>query len=313
MGRTGRFDGGNIIDIIFEQPAASRFVIRKLFTFFVHGDPPSEVIESLAATFRAGNFEVKPVLLQLFRSKEFYSERARGTHIKSPVELVVSSYVKLGLNEVPGIPDFNEATTTMGQTLFWPPTVAGWAHGRSWITPGLLLERGNFARDVLFPDIDFLAHDRYSPDAMVRAVHERIKQGYDISSATVPDLGSDAKMMAESNMLADRDEDFNTRYGSYRGWQMAIERVKPIPRQAARVDLTGMVMREGLRNTAQVVDHFLLRFLRVPIGAPEREMLVAFLDSELGTSDIGRAATYLEDPLRMLVHLIMSQPEYQLG
>ena len=35
--------------------------------------------------------------------------------------------------------------------------------------------------------------------------------------------------MAESNQLADRDEDFNTRYGSFRGWQMAIQRVKPIP------------------------------------------------------------------------------------
>jgi len=42
-------------------------------------------------------------------------------------------------------------------------------------------------------------------------------------------------------------------------------------------------------------------------------MLVSFLDQELGTSDIVRAESYLEDGLRMLVHLIMSQPEYQLG
>ena len=27
--------------------------------------------------------------------------------------------------------------------------------------------------------------------------------------------------MSMSNMMADRDEDFNTRYASYRGWQMA--------------------------------------------------------------------------------------------
>jgi hypothetical protein len=42
-------------------------------------------------------------------------------------------------------------------------------------------------------------------------------------------------------------------------------------------------------------------------------MLIDFLDRELGTSDIALADSYLEDPLRLLVHLIMSQPEYQLG
>jgi hypothetical protein len=119
--------------------------------------------------------------------------------------------------------------------------------------------------------------------------------------------------MAESNRMADRDEDFNTRYGSYRGWQMAIAKVKPIPRAAADVDLAAMVRAEGLSTTAQVVDYFLLRFMSVPLGAAERQMLIDFLDQQLGTSDIVRADSYLEEPLRMLTHLIMSQPEYQLG
>jgi hypothetical protein len=157
-------------------------------------------------------------------------------------------------------------------------------------------------------------HDRHSPDPTILAVHERIRLGYDITSATMPE-GADGGggMMAESNMLADRDEDFNTRYGSYRGWQMAIARVKPIPRMAADVDLAGMVRAEGLATTAEVVDYLLLRLLSAPLGQTERGMLIDFLDRELGTSDIARADSYLEDPLRLLVHLIMSQPEYQLG
>ena len=55
------------------------------------------------------------------------------------------------------------------------------------------------------------------------------------------------------------------------------------------------------------------RLMRVPVGADERQMLISFLDEELGTSDIAAAESYLEEPVRMLVHLIMSQPEYQLG
>jgi hypothetical protein len=42
-------------------------------------------------------------------------------------------------------------------------------------------------------------------------------------------------------------------------------------------------------------------------------MLIDFLDRELRTSNIARADSYLEDPLRVHGHLIMSQPEYQLG
>ncbi len=119
--------------------------------------------------------------------------------------------------------------------------------------------------------------------------------------------------MAESNMSADRDEDFNTRYGSFRGSQLALERVKPIPRDTAQLHLAKMVLAENPQNTTQVVDYLIRRFMRVPPSDDVRHELVAFLDRELGTSDISQAKTYLEEPLRLVLHLIMSQPEYQLS
>jgi len=91
----------------------------------------------------------------LFLSKDFYSPESRGQRIKPPVELVVSTYRKLGLKQVPGVPDFNVVTAALGQRLLHPPTVAGWSQGRSWITPSLLFERGNFVLDLVFPDISF--------------------------------------------------------------------------------------------------------------------------------------------------------------
>jgi hypothetical protein len=266
---------------------------------------------------RQNNYEIAPLLETIFLSRDFYSAPSYGTRIKGPVELAVSTYKKLGLAEVPGVPDFNDVTSGLGQQLFRPPTVAGWAQGRAWITPGLLLERANFAREVLFPDVTFVPPDRYPfypTGGEIRAVHERITMGYDISTATKP-VGKDEKAggMAMANMMADRDEDFNTRFASYRGWQMAIEKVKPIPRQTARLDLAGMVRAQGLTTTTQAVDYLLARFLRVPLDTAQRERLIRFLDDELGTSDLRAADTYMEDPLRMTVHLIMSMPEYQLG
>ena len=317
LGRSGPFDGAQVIDVILDQPVTAEFIAAKIYRFFVREDIAPETRKKLAAVLREHNYEVAPLLETIFLSRDFYSAPSFATHIKGPVELVVSTYRKLGLKEVPGVPDFNDVTSAMGQQLFRPPTVAGWAQGRSWITPGLLLERGNFARDVLFPDVTFIPSDRYPvypTGDEIRAVHERISLGYDITAATMP-VGRETSgdMMAMSNKMADRDEDFNTRYASYRGWQMAVERVKPIPRTLSRVDLTAMVKAQGLTNTTQVVDYFAKRFLSVPLEPGQRTALIEFLDKELATSDLIEAETWMEDPLRLLLHLILSTPEYQLG
>ncbi len=311
LGKTGNFDGVQIIDIIMQQPVTADYIAGKLYRFFVRENLSPEYQKKLGTVLRDSHYEIAPLLEAMFLSRDFYSPASVGTHIKSPVELAVSTYKKLGLENIPGEPDFNSATAALGQRLFSPPTVAGWAGGRSWITPGLLLERGNFARDVLFPDINFVAPDRVAASEEVRRVANRIREGMDITTATIPDTKSGE--MAESNMAADRDEDFNTRYGSFRGSQLALERVKPIPRDTAQLHLAKMVLAENPQNTTQVVDYLIRRFMRVPPSDDVRHELVAFLDRELGTSDISRARTYLEEPLRLVLHLIMSQPEYQLS
>jgi len=217
----------------------------------------------------------------------------------------------MGLKEIPGVPDFNDVTESLGQKLFYPPTVAGWAHGRSWITPGLLLMRGNFVYDTVFPDINFLPPDRYpGQDYQIATVNDKLALGFDVTTATKPDA---KEMTSMSMQMADRDEDFNTRLASYRGWQTALQKVKPIPRATAALDLAGMVRNTGCRSARDAVDALLARFLSVPVDETTRAALAAFLEKELGTADLEAAGTYLEEPLRTTLHLILSLPEYQLG
>jgi len=310
LGKTGNFDGADIINIILEQPATADFIAAKIYRFFVREDLSPQLQAKLGSTLRDAHYEITPLLEKIFLSRDFYSPASVGTAIKGPVELAITTYHKLGLTSVPGVPDFNAATAALGQQLLSPPTVAGWNSGQSWVTPGLLLERANFARDVLFPTISFIPPDRYG-GGDIRSVADRLRRGMDITEATKPDAKSGD--LAESNMAADRDEDFNTRYGSYRGWQMAIERVKAIPRDTAHVNLSQMVIEAQLKTTGDVVDYLIRRFMRVPPAGDAREKLVAFLNNELGTSDIAAAQTYMEDSLRLALHLIMSQPEYQLA
>jgi hypothetical protein len=311
LGKTGHFDGVDVINIIMQQPVTADFIAGKVYRFFVRQQLSPELQKQLGQVLRDSNYELKPLLERIFLSRDFYSPASVGTQIKSPVELAISTYRKLGQKSVPGVPDFNLATSALGQQLFSPPTVAGWAGGQSWITPGLLLERANFVRDVLFPDISFLPPDRFTGGGEIRRVADRIRQGMDITSATMDDTKTGVR--AESNLNADRDEEFNTRYGSFRGSQMAIERVKPIPRDTAQIRLVDMVLSAKLKDTTEVVDYMIHRFMRVPPSDGTRRKLVSFLDKELGTPDISAAQTYMEEPLRLLLHLIMSQPEYQLS
>src|SRR5262249_42181902 len=122
----------------------------------------------------------------------------------------------------------------------------------------------------------------------------------------------DKATMAESNMMVDRDEDYNTRYGGYKGNLLAFERTKLIPRHPAALDLAAIVRAAGAGTVDKVVDPFTRRFLSVPLGARERGLLVEFLRGKLGSSAIAPSET-LDESLRELVYLVLSAPEYQLG
>jgi hypothetical protein len=94
---------------------------------------------------------------------------------------------------------------------------------------------------------------------------------------------------------------------------MALERVKPIPRPTAQVNLSRLVTNAGLKNTTEVADDFIRRFMRVQPAEEKRQALIAFLNKELSTPDVAVARTYMEDCLRLALHLLLSEPEYQLS
>lgn len=142
MGRTGDFDGWNIIDIIFEQPAAASFIATKLWRFFAYDQPEPEVIEGLATTLRHHEYELRPMLRELFLSRAFYSEKAIGQQVKSPAQLVVQLASDLEYDHPP-YPAMAGATARLGQDLFFPPNVKGWDGNRAWVNANALLVRYN--------------------------------------------------------------------------------------------------------------------------------------------------------------------------
>jgi hypothetical protein len=99
--------------------------------------------------------------------------------------------------------------------------------------------------DTVFPPIDFVANDRVPNERyQILSVAEKLSLGSDVTTATKPD----GKDLTSMSMQADRDEDFNTRLASYHAWRKAIEKVKPIPRTTAQLDLSAMVRTAGCKT-----------------------------------------------------------------
>lgn len=306
LGQTGAFDGDDILRIILGQEQTATHIASKIYRFFVRTEIEPGLAQRLGALLRENDYEIAPFLTTLFLSQDFYSAPSVATHIKSPTELIVSTYRKLGLERLPGVPDPHTVGRTLGQMLLCPPTVAGWGEGRSWITPGLLFERGNFARDVLFPDMISFTDPDLDPGEEVRRVNRNINAGLEITAATLEDG-------AAPSTAAGIQETFNTRYASLMGWQEAVRKLRPTPRAAAQFSLARMLAEDGARTADEAVDALAGRLLRAPLSPPARAALSELLAGELGTTDLAAAQSYSEHGLRLVAHGIMCAPQYQLA
>ena len=134
FGQTGNFNGDDIIDIILEQPQTAVYICRRLYDFFVSRDVDDNFVNNLANTFRSNDYEIKPVLREIFTSTHFYSENVRSSLIKSPVDLTMSNIRMLSPDSVDVfVVLFLQAI--IDQEIMNPPNVAGWPGQRSWISP----------------------------------------------------------------------------------------------------------------------------------------------------------------------------------
>jgi uncharacterized protein (DUF1800 family) len=155
LGQTGAWNGDDIVRIVLSQPAAERFLVRKLYHFFIseNAAPPDSLLEPLCDSFRKSDHDIAQLVRTMLASRHFYSPHAFRQRIKGPVEYVLGAvqavYRRYGEREVDYRPLPQQVLVgwvdAMGQSLFAPPNVKGWPGGRSWLNTATVLERDNFA------------------------------------------------------------------------------------------------------------------------------------------------------------------------
>jgi uncharacterized protein (DUF1800 family) len=140
LGKTGNFDGDKVLDILLEQKQTAKFISQKVYKFFVNETIDTEKSDWLADRFYKSNYDISGLLEDIFTSDWFYEEKNIGAKIKSPVELLV------GIQRMLPMKLENEEALmllqrVLGQMLFYPPNVAGWPGGKSWIDSSTLMMR----------------------------------------------------------------------------------------------------------------------------------------------------------------------------
>jgi uncharacterized protein (DUF1800 family) len=140
LGQTGPWTGEDIIRIILEQKACANYLAGRMYTFFVNSVPNQQNINDLAHVLYQSNYNITKTLQYLFTQKWFYNKENIGVLIKSPTELILGYQKQLDLffEEDEAIPFIGKI---LGQTLLFPPNVAGWPGHTHWIDSSSLLFR----------------------------------------------------------------------------------------------------------------------------------------------------------------------------
>jgi len=165
LGKTGNFNGDDVIDILLEQKQTAKFIAQKLFKHFVNETPDIAKIELLANNFYQSGYDIKKLLSEIYTSDWFYDDKNIGTRIKSPVELLagIRRLIPMELARPEMQLLFERA---LGQILFYPPNVAGWPGGKNWIDSSALMLRMRIPQILTDAD-DFVVRPKDDDDTMM--------------------------------------------------------------------------------------------------------------------------------------------------
>jgi uncharacterized protein (DUF1800 family) len=145
---TGAKEVEQAIDMLSRAPATSRFISRKLAVYFVSDNPSADLVERMAARFRATDGDIAAVLKIMFDSPEF--KTSLGTRFKDPIHFVVSA-IRLGYDNQPirNTAPLLNWLNRMAQPLYGRQTPDGYGLTEAaWVSPGQMVTRFEIARII---------------------------------------------------------------------------------------------------------------------------------------------------------------------
>jgi len=165
LGRRGKWTGDDLVKMLLEQPAtAERLAFRLCEQFMGEGCVDAAGVKALADGLRKHDLDIGWGVETVLRSRAFFAAGNLGRRVVSPAEFTVAAARALEMFEpAPSTLVLADWTARLGQDLFQPPNVGGWAGGRTWLSAQSMIGRANFAAALV---VGTLMRDRQPLDAM---------------------------------------------------------------------------------------------------------------------------------------------------
>ncbi len=140
LGKKGDFSGEDVLHIILEKKETARFITEKIYRFFVNEKIDQARVQELSSIFYNAKYDIRKLMDSIFLSDWFYEAQHIGNRIKSPIELMVGMMRMMPMR-VAHPENLIDYQRLLGQMLLYPPNVAGWPNGKSWIDSSTLMLR----------------------------------------------------------------------------------------------------------------------------------------------------------------------------
>ncbi|OAV45027.1 hypothetical protein A3850_011250 [Lewinella sp. 4G2] len=154
----------DVVDIIFTKDEVARYLCRKLYRHFVYYDVTDEVETNIIAPMSQlvidNQYDIAPALRALLSCEHFYETSIIGGMIKTPLDLVQSTFRVANFYEQDTVQNGQQAARRgfihardTGMDLLTPPSVAGWtayyqepSFHRIWLNTSTIQARTSHAR-----------------------------------------------------------------------------------------------------------------------------------------------------------------------
>lgn len=140
LDKTGNLSGEEVLDLLVEQKQTAKYITTKIYRYFVNDTIDIKKTDWLADRFYKSGYDINALMEDIFTSEWFYDEKNIGVKIKAPIELLAGIRRILPM-ELENAESQLIIQRLLGQMLFYPPNVAGWPGGKSWIDSSSLMMR----------------------------------------------------------------------------------------------------------------------------------------------------------------------------
>ena len=233
LGKTGRFNGDDMLKILLEHRQTAHYITAKIYRYFVDDvNTDQDKVNALADKFYHSGYDIAGLMKEIFMADWFYDEKHVGSRIKPPVELLV------GLRRTIPIEFEKEEVMLLfegllGQVLFYPPNVAGWPGGRSWIDSSSLMFRLRMPQVILYS----------------QELNARPKE-------ITPEMGEGQRYKMTLQLNESLRKLYARRANARINWQPYLDAFKDIPRERLADEIPGALLIKNENAGKSLLDKY---------------------------------------------------------